>query len=55
MALKCAKEKGAKMIFYSSPEAFGEQESMPLTNQSNSILLLRFASASLIRCIKTHR
>ncbi len=37
MALKCANEQGAKMIFYSSPEAFGEQESMPLTNQSNSI------------------
>ena len=42
MALKCAKEKGAKMIFYSSPEAFGEQESMPLTNQSNIIFTPSF-------------
>ena len=37
MALKCARDQGAKMVFYSSPEAFGEQESMSLTNQSNSI------------------
>ena len=36
MALKCAKENGAKMVFYSSPEAFGEQELMPLSNESTS-------------------
>ena len=39
MALKCAKQEGAKMVFYSSPEAFGEQEKMPLCNDSTSVFL----------------
>ena len=37
MALQCAKENGAKIVFYSSPEAFGEQETMPLSNESMSV------------------
>lgn len=36
-ALQCAKKYGCRMIFYSSPESFGEQESMPLSNDSDSI------------------
>ena len=35
-AITSAKKIGCKLIFYSSAEAFGEQESMPLTNDSNS-------------------
>ena len=37
MALKCAKQEGARLVFYSSPEAFGEQEEMPLCNDSTSV------------------
>ena len=36
-AITSAKKVDCKLIFYSSPEAFGEQESMPLTNDSNSL------------------
>ena len=37
MSLKAAKEYNSTLIFYSSPEAFGEQENMPLRNDSTSI------------------
>ncbi|MAH90759.1 MAG: hypothetical protein CMA11_03220 [Euryarchaeota archaeon] len=36
-ALKFAKEYNSRMIFYSSPESFGEQEEMPLSNDSPSL------------------
>ena len=36
-ALSIAKKYGCRMIFYSSPESFGEQESMPLSNDSDSL------------------
>ena len=37
MSLKAAKKYGSTLIFYSSPEAFGEQENMPLRNDSTSV------------------
>ena len=37
MSLRAAKKYNATPIFYSSPEAFGEQENMPLRNESTSI------------------
>ena len=37
MAIKIAKEYSSKLVFYSSPEAFGEQENMPLGNESQSL------------------
>ena len=37
MSLKAAKKYDSTLIFYSSPEAFGEQENMPLRNDSNSV------------------
>jgi nucleoside-diphosphate-sugar epimerase len=37
MSLSAAKKYNATLIFYSSPEAFGEQENMPLRNESTSI------------------
>ncbi len=36
-AINIAKRTGARMVFYSSPEAFGEQHNMPLSNSSNSV------------------
>jgi nucleoside-diphosphate-sugar epimerase len=36
-ALHFAKKYDCRMIFYSSPESFGEQESMPLSNDSESL------------------
>jgi len=36
-ALLIAKKYGCRMIFYSSPESFGEQETMPLSNDSDSL------------------
>ena len=36
LALEFAKLHSARLVFYSSPEAFGEQEHMPLSNESNS-------------------
>ena len=36
-ALQLAKKHGCRVIFYSSPESFGEQESMPLSNDSDSL------------------
>ena len=36
LALEFAKLYSARLVFYSSPEAFGEQELMPLSNESNS-------------------
>ncbi|MBT4066525.1 MAG: NAD-dependent epimerase/dehydratase family protein [Euryarchaeota archaeon] len=36
-ALAMAKRFAARLVFYSSPESFGEQESMPLSNDSNSL------------------
>lgn len=36
-ALQFAKEYNSRMIFYSSPESFGEQEEMPLSNDSPSL------------------
>ena len=36
-AIKIAKRLGVRLIFYSSPEAFGEQENMPLSNSSPSV------------------
>ena len=36
-AIKSAKEFNAKLVFYSSPEAFGEANTMPLSNESNSV------------------
>ena len=37
LALEFAKLYSARLVFYSSPEAFGEQENMPLSNDSNSL------------------
>ena len=37
MSLRAAKKFDSNLIFYSSPEAFGEQESMPLNNESTSV------------------
>ena len=37
LALIFAKMHSSRLVFYSSPEAFGEQESMPLSNESNSL------------------
>ena len=36
-ALRMAVEQKCKLIFYSSPESFGEQENMPLSNESDSL------------------
>ena len=36
LALEFAKRYSSRLVFYSSPEAFGEQENMPLSNESNS-------------------
>ena len=36
-AILIAKKYGVSLVFYSSPEAFGEQENMPLSNKSNSL------------------
>lgn len=36
-ALQIANEIGCRIVFYSSPEAFGEQEDMPLSNLSTSL------------------
>ena len=36
-AIAAAKTCRARLVFYSSPEAFGEQESMPLSNSSESL------------------
>lgn len=36
-AIAAAKACQARLVFYSSPEAFGEQESMPLANSSESL------------------
>jgi len=36
-ALAAARKYNSRLIFYSSPEAFGEQESMPLSNDSVSL------------------
>ena len=36
-AIDSAKNCGAKLIFYSSPEAFGEVEKMPISNASESV------------------
>ena len=37
LALEIAKLYSARIVFYSSPEAFGEQENMPLSNESDSL------------------
>ena len=37
MSLRAAKKFNSNLIFYSSTEAFGEQESMPLNNESTSV------------------
>ena len=37
LALEFAKLYCARLVFYSSPEAFGEQEDMPLSNDSDSL------------------
>ena len=37
MSLRAAKKFNSNLIFYSPPEAFGEQESMPLNNESTSV------------------
>ena len=37
LALEFAKLYSARLVFYSSPEAFGEQENMPLSNDSDSL------------------
>ena len=37
MSLEAAKKYDSTLIFYSSPEAFGEQENMPLCNDSTSV------------------
>ncbi len=37
LALEIAKLYSARIVFYSSPEAFGEQENMPLSNDSDSL------------------
>ena len=36
-ALRMAVEQKCKLVFYSSPESFGEQENMPLSNESDSL------------------
>ena len=36
-ALQCAQKYNSRLVFYSSPEAFGEQEDMPLSNDSTSL------------------
>ena len=36
-ALRMAVKQKCKLIFYSSPESFGEQEAMPLSNESESL------------------
>ena len=36
-AISAAKKCGAMLVFYSSPEAFGENEEMPLSNLTNSV------------------
>ena len=36
MAIEVAKLFSSRLVFYSSPEAFGEQEEMPLSNNSES-------------------
>jgi nucleoside-diphosphate-sugar epimerase len=36
-ALQFAKKYNSRMLFYSSPESFGEQEEMPLSNDSSSL------------------
>ena len=43
LALEFAKRHSSRLVFYSSPEAFGEQENMPLANDSDS----RFTPAHL--------
>ena len=43
LALEFAKRHSSRLVFYSSPEAFGEQENMPLSNDSDS----RFTPAHL--------
>ena len=35
-AIKISKQYNSKLVFYSSPEAFGETNAMPLSNASNS-------------------
>ena len=37
LALEVAKIHSARLVFYSSPEAFGEQDIMPLSNDSDSL------------------
>ena len=37
LGLEFAKIHSARFVFYSSPEAFGEQENMPLSNDSDSL------------------
>ncbi len=37
MAIEIAKLFSSRLVFYSSPEAFGEQEDMPLSNNSESL------------------
>ena len=36
-ALQLAERHGCRLIFYSSPESYGEQDSMPLSNDSESL------------------
>ena len=36
-AIEFAQKYNAKLAFYSSPESFGEQEKMPLSNHSESV------------------
>ena len=42
MALEYAKKLDSRIVFYSSPEAFGEQEKMPLNNNSTSVFTPAF-------------
>ena len=37
LALEIAQQYSARLVFYSSPEGFGEQEKMPLSNDSDSL------------------
>ena len=63
MALKFAKEQGAKMVFYSSPEAFGDGQSKVFLKkllrefssspQKNSIFRILFSPAALGGSIKS--
>ena len=39
-AISAAKKCDAVLVFYSSPEAFGENEEMPLSNLTNSVFTL---------------